>query len=118
MSTIKSIIKQTIARVTGDTATVIGEKNYRLAKAAISSELHNLNGLTVELEQSLEDAKENSEKAFCNNGVVIESRPGYVAALLTAENGVTLAENAIEKHKKKIAVLEAKLAQLEEEVEA
>jgi DNA repair exonuclease SbcCD ATPase subunit len=101
----KTFIKQFVAMVKGDDAEVMAAKVQRKAKAALDSELANLNGELVDKEQALEDAKENLAKAIINNGYEIHDRRSYVRTLLEAEQAITKAEDSLEDLKHTITVL-------------
>lgn len=119
-TTIKSFVKQFVAAVKGDDATVVAEKVFRQAQSALNSQISSLQGDTVGLEDAVGDAKEALDKARINYGGVISDRNYYVRTLLDRKNAVTKAEEALETHKEKIDFLKAELDALtkEEEVEA
>lgn len=114
---IKSVVKQFAAYVTGDSATVQGEKNYRRADSALKTQIAKLNGETISLEDKVETAKEKADSALCNNGVLItdESRDRYVQNLITTDADLKTAEKNLSKHLELIKFLESKLEQLNAE---
>jgi hypothetical protein len=102
MNKVKSFIKQTVAIIKGDDAAALAEKNYRLANSAFKTELAKLEGDTVDLEQSLQDAKEALATRRLNGGVLITDRVLYLTNLLNAKNAVTIAEEKLTLHQAKV----------------
>jgi len=112
----KSFVKQFVALVKGDDATVVAEKNYRKAKAALETQLAIAKGDLVTYETELEDAQETVANALVNNGENIGSdSEGYVGRLLNAEEAVSEAEDNLESHKLLIKFFEDKLNELDSE---
>jgi len=109
----KNIVKTVVAIIKGDDAEVLGLKIIRQAESALKSQIASLNGDTITLEDSVADAKENLKLALANYGKNIDDRNSYVRNLLEAENRITLAEETLELHKAKIAVLEKHLDSLD-----
>ncbi len=111
----KSFVKQFIATVTGDDVTAKAEKAFRQADSALKAQISSLNGDTINLEDNVSEAKNNLDLAMINSGNPITDREGYIGNLLKAKNNVTLAEEALEKHVKKIAFLQETLNNLSSE---
>lgn len=63
MGATKSFVKEVVARLKGDTTTVVAEKNYRKATAAIGGQIAALKAKLVEEEGRVEDAKEALDAA-------------------------------------------------------
>jgi hypothetical protein len=59
----KSFLKEVIARVKGDQAEVVAQKNYRKATSAINSQLATLKAKEVDDEAAVDQAKENLDNA-------------------------------------------------------
>lgn len=118
MNKVKSFIKQTVAIIKGDDAAALAEKNYRLANAAFEAETAKLKGDTVDLEQSLQDARETLTSKRLNEGVLIKDRSAYLYALLNAQNGVTIAEEKLTMHQAKVDFFKEQSILLNAEEEA
>ncbi len=114
----KSFIKQFAAFVTGDTAEVQAQKNYRKAEAALKTQIAKLNGDTLTFEEALETAEENAKNALVNSGQPIDNREQYVRNLIDCDNEVEEAKDALKEHLELIEFLKGKLAQLDVEVDA
>lgn len=112
---VKSFFKQVLATIKGDTAEATAEKIYRGAVSAFNVQISALTGDQISLEDKLEAAKENLEKATINNGNLIEDRARYINNILSAQNDVTSAEEALDKHKAKLAFLKKRMAALDKE---
>ena len=115
---VKSFIKQFAAILTGDSAEVTAQKTYRQAVSGLKTQIAKLQGDTLTYEDRVENAKEAAAKALLNNGQEITNRELYVKNLITTDNELNDAEEALEEHLELIAFLEGKLAQLDEEVDA
>ena len=87
-TTVKSFVKQFAAMLTGDSAQVQAEKNYRRADSALRTHIANLEGKTIGLEDRLEAAEEHCSKALVNEGnaIVENGRDAYVQNMIDAEN--------------------------------
>lgn len=115
---IKSFCKEFIATVEGDSAAALAEKVFRQADSALKVQIANLNGDVIKLEDDVAAAKEGVSKARINNGREITDRTAYVEGLLTAKNNLTRAEDALKKHKEKLAFLEGEYKDLSSEVDS
>ena len=114
----KSFLKQFAAALKGDTDEVLAQKVLRQADSALRTQIASLGGDTITYEDAVTNAKEAEDLALINNAESITSRDSYVRNLLTAKNRTTEAEEALKLHLEKIAFLEGKLKEINEEVEA
>lgn len=112
---VKSFFKQVFAILKGDTDEAKAEKIYRGALSAFNVQIAALTGDQISLEDKLEAAKENLEKATINNGNLIDDRAQYINNILSKQNDVTSAEEALDKHKAKLAFLKKRMAALDKE---
>lgn len=112
---VKSFFKQVFAILKGDTDEARAEKIYRGALSAFNVQIAALTGDQISLEDKLEAAKENLEKATINNGNLIDDRAQYINNILSKQNDVTSAEEALDKHKAKLAFLKKRMAALDKE---
>lgn len=112
---VKSFFKQVFAILKGDTDEARAEKIYRGALSAFNVQIAALTGDQISLEDKLEAAKENLEKATINNGNLIDDRAQYINNILNRQNDVTSAEEALDKHKAKLAFLKKRMAALDKE---
>lgn len=115
MNKMKNFVKSFVAIVSGDTAEAQALKALRQADNSLKSHISALNFETLTLEDAVEKAKENEELATVNFGRVIDQKETYVRNLFDAKNSLTSAEEALRKHKEKIAFLQGKLDSLDKE---
>jgi len=117
-ATVKSFIKGFVALVQGDTAEATAQKVFRQVQSALNTQIAIMTGDQVAKEESVSDAKERYEKARLNNGKELASgdRTQYVRALVSANNSVKEAEEALELHKETLQFLKNELASLESEL--
>ena len=111
-ATIISFKDQFVALVKGDDATVQAEKTLRQAQSSIKSHISVFEGETNDLEDSIETAKANLDRARVNNGNLIsgkDERASYVARLVRAKNYVSTSEINLEDHLDKIKFLKDEL---------
>lgn len=106
---VESFINQFIAQIKGDDAKVKAEQNFRLAQSALKVQISLAEAKTVELEQNLENAKEQEIKALVNSGCKITSGENYVSNLVHSSNKVTEAEEELEEHQEYLQFLQQKL---------
>ncbi len=116
MNTVKSFVRQFIAIVKGDDSAVAAQKAFRQANAKLTSQIAQLDGETPNLEDAVDTAKDTLAVARVNGGKTIDNY--YIPNLLSAKNNVTSAEEALEKHKEKIAFLQGEKDALNADVEA
>jgi tetratricopeptide (TPR) repeat protein len=109
MGKMNSFIKQFVALVQGDDATVQAEKAYRSASAALTAHIAVAKADLLGHQEEVEKAKETLTEARLNSGKVISNRDNYVDALVNAKNALLKAEDALEAHEEYIAFLEAEL---------
>jgi len=116
--TVKSFIKGFVALVQGDTAEATAQKVFRQVQSALNTQIAIMTGDQVAKEESVSDAKERYEKARLNNGKELASgdRTQYVRALVSANNSVKEAEEALDLHKETLQFLKNELASLESEL--
>lgn len=112
---VKSFFKQVFAILKGDTDEARAEKIYRGALSAFNVQIAALTGDQISLEDKLEAAKENLEKATINNGNLIDDRAQYINNILNRQNDVTSAEEELDKHKAKLVFLKKRMAALDKE---
>lgn len=117
MNTVKSFVRQFVATVSGDDATVKAEKAFRQADSALRTHIAVLKGDVVPKEDAVISAKEELSIARINNCDPITNRDLYVRNLLQGRNNVTLAQEALDLHISKIEFLELELLTLSAEVE-
>ena len=115
MNKMKSFVKEVVSILKGDDAEATGQKILRQADSALKTQIASLTGDTIALEDAVEDAKENLRLARVNNGVLITDRNQYIRNLLSAKNGLTNAEEALEAHAEKIAFLQGEYDTLDKD---
>jgi hypothetical protein len=91
------------------------ERGLRQATHAITAQVHLLKGEIMQLETVLDKAIETKKVKLINDGNDITDTATYVANLISAENAVTKAEEAIETLNKKIEYLENLLKEINTE---
>jgi exonuclease VII small subunit len=109
----KSFVKEVVAIIAGDNAEATGQKILRQADSGLKTQIASLNGDTIALEDSIEDALEGLKLARVNNGKLITDRNQYVRNLLEAKNKLTDAQDALEAHLEKIAFLQGEYDSLD-----
>jgi hypothetical protein len=109
----KSFVKEVVAILQGDNAEATGQKILRQADSGLKTQIASLNGDTIALEDSIEDALEGLKLARVNNGKLITDRNQYVRNLLEAKNKLTDAQDALEAHLEKIAFLQGEYDSLD-----
>lgn len=114
MNKTKSFVKEIVALLKGDDAEATGQKVLRQADSAFKTQIASLTGDTIALEDSVEDAKEALRLARLNNGQLISNRTVYISNLLSAQNKLTEAEEALEAHAAKLVFLKTQSSLLEE----
>lgn len=117
MKKVNSFIKQFIATVQGDSATVLAEKNYRRATSAIKAQIAVAEAELVNLEEKVSNAQEALMSSYVNEGKEITSGEIYVQNLINKNNDVTVTENSLKKHQAKMEFLNKTLNLLNEETE-
>jgi hypothetical protein len=117
-ATVKSFIKGFVALVQGDTAEATAQKVFRQVQSALNTQIAIMNGDLVAKEEAVTDAKEAYNKARLNNGKELASadRTQYVRNLVSANNAVKEAEEALDAHKETLEFLKSELVALEAEL--
>ena len=106
MSQLNSFVKQVIAIIKGDDAEATGIKIQRQAKNALTPQIAVKHSITSDLEDKVEQKKEALALYLVNNGQLIENREIYIKNLLTINEQIKDAEDALEDHLDDINFLE------------
>lgn len=106
-------IKQVIALLKGEKDEVIAIKIQKKVAATFKTEIAASKAKLLELEDSLEEAKEVYQKAFVNNGELSFDKDSYLNILIDARNKVVDAEEAIAAKKDIITFFEEQLKEVE-----
>ena len=114
MNKTKSFVKEIVALLKGDDNEATAQKILRQADSAFKTQIASLTGDTISLEDAVEDAREVLRLARLNNGQVISNRNSYISSLLSSQNRLVEAEEALEVHLAKLAFLNDQAALLEE----
>jgi len=117
MNKMKSFIKECVALIKGDDAAAVGEKIHRKAYAGLKSQISNMDGELVDLEENVKTAKDNLKLAKFNHGQLITDRTEYVKSLIVAKNELITAESDLASHKELMVFLTDTLASLDREEE-
>lgn len=113
MSTLKSFVKETVARLTGDSTEVIAQQNYRKATSALTSQIAQLNYKKVDAEQKVENAKEALKEAKYPTSL-IQDGSSYLDNINNAYFALETAKEELEQIEESIDYYET----LQEEFEA
>jgi len=113
VSKTKSFVKEIVALLKGDDNEATAQKILRQADSAFKTQIASLTGDTISLEDAVEDAKEALRLARLNHGQLISNRNSYISSLLTANNRLVEAEEALEAHTAKLAFLNEQAELLE-----
>ena len=114
VSKTKSFVKEVLAILAGDNNEATAQKILRQADSAFKTQIASLTGDTISLEDAVEDAIESLRLARLNHGQVIVNRNNYISNLLTAQNRLVDAEEALEIHVAKLDFLKEQASLLEE----
>ena len=106
---VKSVVKEVVALLQGDTSKVIGQRIYRKSDSALTFQIAGEKYKLMGVEEKLDAAKEAKRLARINNGKEIADGEEYVSNLLKAENNITLAQAELDALNKKIKFLESEL---------
>jgi len=113
VSKTKSFVKEVIALLKGDDNEATAQKILRQADSAFKTQIASLTGDTISLEDAVEEAREALRLARLNNGQLISNRNSYISNLLSAQNRLVDAEEALEDHLAKLAFLNEQAELLE-----
>ncbi len=94
MSQLKSFVRESIARLTGDTNQVIAEQNHRKALAAVKGQLAALESEKVNAEELVDDAKKALENAKYPDHKIVDST-SYLNSIHEAQDELNDAEAAL-----------------------
>lgn len=116
MSVVKSYIKETLARLTGDQDTVIAEKNFRKNSAAVRGQIAALEAQLVNAEDGLDTAK---EALMTTKYPTTLSTGGqsYISAIARANEAVELKQAEVDQIKASIKFNQDLLEEFNKEVE-
>lgn len=114
VSKTKSFVKEIVALLKGDDNEATAQKILRQADSAFKTQIASLTGDTISLEDAVENAEEELRLARLNHGQLIGNRNAYISNLLSAQNRLVDAEEALEAHVAKLAFLHAQAALLDE----
>jgi hypothetical protein len=110
-----SFVKSFVAKLSGDNATVVGEKAWRQAKNALTAEIATSEGDLISYEDEVERCVEELNSARVNGGNEISDRKSYVTNLIVRKNKLTDAQENLDAHKERIAFLKEELSSLGKE---
>lgn len=117
MKKINSFVKQFVAMIQGNDAAVVAEKIKRRAESALSSQIHALEGVTINYEDDLADADDALKNAVLNSGSEVLEASAYLKNLLQKRQERKDVEENFKDHKSKIQFLKDTLASINELVE-
>ena len=108
MSNIKlpSFVELAIAVIKGDDAKATALKIQKQAKNALVPQIAVKESITSDLEDQIDQRKENVKLYLVNNGKVITDRDTYIKDLLTINQGILEAEEKLADHLADIAFLQ------------
>jgi DNA repair exonuclease SbcCD ATPase subunit len=108
-TTVKTFVEQFVALVKGDDAKATAAKVQRQAISACKSHIPAWEGDTIALEDNIERAKEQLNRARINFGEEIRDRSKYISNVVKMQNNLIEAEEALEAHLKKIEFIKENL---------
>lgn len=114
--TTKSFVREVLARIKGDNVTVIAEKNYRKAEAAINGQIAALKAKLVEEEGHVDDAQEALDNAKYPTEP-IASADSYVKNIKEKQEKFDSAKEALENVNSSLKYYEDLLKGFEAEAE-
>lgn len=117
MSTVKSFLKETLARITGDKDTVVAEKNFRKCTAAIKGQLSALESQLVNVEDDLDTANERLNTVKYPT-TLTSGGEDYIEQLVSAQESVEYQEDRLKDIKASIEFFKKTLEEYNTEVEA
>lgn len=98
---VKSFVKQVIAKLKGDDAEVVAQKNFRKASAAVKGQIAALEARKVDDEMAVENAKEAFNDALYPT--VVTDAQVYTSNLVKAKKVVEQAEEQLKATEDSIA---------------
>lgn len=104
-TTMNSFIKEFKARLEGDNAEALAQKALRSSNSALDTHIACKVGDLVSLEDRVETCQDDLVKARVNNGQPIKDRDIYVKNLISAQNNLIDAEEALSEHKRLLEFL-------------
>lgn len=111
----KSYVKETLARLTGDNNEVVAQKNYRKASSILNGQIAALKAKQVDSEGVLEEAQENLKAAKFPSELITRGE-SYIEQLNYAKERVKDAQQDLDDVKASITEAETTLAEFEAEV--
>lgn len=111
----KSYVKETLARLTGDNNEVVAQKNYRKATSILNGQIAALKAKQVDAEGVLEEAEEQLKSAKFPAELITRG-DSYIATLNNRKEQVAVAKQDLEDVKSSIAEAEKTLNEFETEV--
>ena len=115
MKAMKSYVKETLARLSGDNNEVVAQKNYRKATSILNGQIAALKAKQVDAESVVEDADENLKNVKFPSSLITNSS-SYITNLNAAKERFADAKQALEDVKTSIKEAETTLAEFEAEV--
>lgn len=115
MKAMKSYVKETLARLSGDNNAVVAQKNYRKATSILNGQIAALKAKQVDAEGVVEDAEENLKGAKFPSSLITNSG-SYMSGLNASKERFAEAKQALEDVKTSIKEAETTLAEFEAEV--
>lgn len=94
-TTVKSFVKEVLARFKGDDNEVVAQRNYRLANAAVKGQLSTLEGKKVKAEVNVETAKEKLDAAKYPTSL-IEDGSDYIRNIVRNQESLDEAKEKLE----------------------
>lgn len=116
MKKMKSFIKEVVARVAGDQAEVVAQKNYRKATSAVKSQIAALQAKEVDDEASVDTANENLEIAKFPTLAITDNK-SYISNIKYYQDAIDKANDTLASTRESIAYFEALLASYDKEVD-
>ena len=113
---IKSYVKEALARIQGDNAEALAQRNYRFVTSALELKISEEKHASNKLKREVEKAKEELETVKYPK-VEITSEDSYLRNLKDAQNSVTLAESAVTQNEENVKFLQKTLDEYNSDVE-
>jgi prefoldin subunit 5 len=113
---IKSYIKETLARLTGDKDKVIAEKNFRKNTSAVEGQIARLKSDLVNAEDELDTAQESLKTAKYPTTLSVGGA-SYIQSVVSAKETVERKQQIVDQINESIKYYQALLAEFNTEVE-